>query len=813
MPVQGLHSYGYNVWQPNSVTVDSTTVLSAATYDPFGPATGWTWGNASTASRAYDVRGLMTSHSLASDTRTLSYDPAGYLTSLSDARHTDTIGYDLLGRLDDYAHTGTAPLPATQLFTYDENGNRRSLTENGTNYTYANDSNRPWLALAAVGAPDTVFLQSTTVLTSDYTWSVTMPTTPGDYELRLFANGTYARLATSDAITVVASPTPGTPFIGVSSLQVETGTQITATLTGGPANPLDVLSFAPVGSPNTSFPQWLYIASTSTFTWSINAPSTPDDYEFRLYKQGDYTILATSDAVNVRPPPAVCGGQMSSPTSGVPFVAVSTLQATTGSSITATVSDGPGNTYDWLAIAPVGSGAFSYLSYVYLNGQTDYTWTLNAPTTPGTYEFRFYEDNTYNLLATSDPVSVQHSFSCNTPRIEVNATRVYVGDPVQGDVVTDSLNISNRLISTSGPTAKTYSYDAAGNVLSDGIHSYGYDDRGRLVTVDTTAATYVHNGQGQRVKKTVASPSLTALFVYDESGNLIGEYDASGNATLEHVWFAGAPVAVISGTDVHYVHTDHLGTPRAITDGNTVIWRWESDPFGSTAAQEDPDGDLTVFTYNLRFPGQYYDQETGLHYNYFRDYDPSIGRYVESDPIGLEGGANTYGYVSQNPASAVDFFGLAECRYYIAEHSIVCTSNDGTTTISHSEGISSGLGECENNPDCSSRPFEGPIWPGVFHMFPNTKPDREGWWALQSGFWVPKLSGALYKAGLIRAGANLHLGRFSQGCITFDVENAAATKAFNEISALLRKDAPNNELWVFPNESCRVLRGGMACAR
>ncbi|MEO1248060.1 MAG: RHS repeat-associated core domain-containing protein, partial [Pseudomonadota bacterium] len=122
--------------------------------------------------------------------------------------------------------------------------------------------------------------------------------------------------------------------------------------------------------------------------------------------------------------------------------------------------------------------------------------------------------------------------------------------------------------------------------------------------------------------------------------------------------FDGAPVAVIVGSDVHYVHTDHLGTPRAITDSGVVIWRWESDPFGATAAQEDPDGDLVDFTYNLRFPGQYYDDETGLHYNYFRTYDPSTGRYLESDPIGLAAGPNTYAYADGAPNLYSDPLGL-----------------------------------------------------------------------------------------------------------------------------------------------------------
>jgi len=173
--------------------------------------------------------------------------------------------------------------------------------------------------------------------------------------------------------------------------------------------------------------------------------------------------------------------------------------------------------------------------------------------------------------------------------------------------------------------------------------------------VTAGTATYTYNGLGQRVKK---DNGTVTLFAYDEAGNLIGEYDSLGNPIREHVWFDGAPVAVNVGSNVHYVHTDHLGTPRAITDSGTVIWRWESDPFGSTAAQEDPDGDLVDFTYNLRFPGHYYDSESGLHYNYFRTYDPTTGRYVESDPIGLIGGPNTYAYVENTPLTLVDPLGL-----------------------------------------------------------------------------------------------------------------------------------------------------------
>lgn len=120
------------------------------------------------------------------------------------------------------------------------------------------------------------------------------------------------------------------------------------------------------------------------------------------------------------------------------------------------------------------------------------------------------------------------------------------------------------------------------------------------------------------------------------------------------------PVATLqpngSSISIYYIHSDHLGTPRKITQpsSNTLAWRWDPDTFGSLAPNQNPGG-LGTFVYNLRFPGQYYMPETGLHYNYFRDYDPQTGRYLESDPIGLQGGSySTYSYVQSNPISLVD---------------------------------------------------------------------------------------------------------------------------------------------------------------
>ncbi|MFC4160388.1 RHS repeat domain-containing protein [Chitinimonas lacunae] len=133
------------------------------------------------------------------------------------------------------------------------------------------------------------------------------------------------------------------------------------------------------------------------------------------------------------------------------------------------------------------------------------------------------------------------------------------------------------------------------------------------------------------------------------------------------MWLGDLPIATIqpdakssNKTLVYYVHPDHLGTPRAVSDpvSNKAVWRWESDAFGNSAPDEDPDQDKKKLVYNLRFPGQYFDQETGLNYNFFRDYEPATGRYIQSDPIGIKGGIGTYSYAFGSPLSYSDPHGL-----------------------------------------------------------------------------------------------------------------------------------------------------------
>jgi RHS repeat-associated protein len=120
------------------------------------------------------------------------------------------------------------------------------------------------------------------------------------------------------------------------------------------------------------------------------------------------------------------------------------------------------------------------------------------------------------------------------------------------------------------------------------------------------------------------------------------------------------PTSIPGGSsEPRFLHGDHFGTPHFVTDlDGTIVWSATYLPFGESTVDQDPDGDGVDYTLNNRFPGQYFDGETGLHYNYLRNYDPTIGRYMEADPIGLEGGVNMFAYAESNPLRYSDVFGL-----------------------------------------------------------------------------------------------------------------------------------------------------------
>jgi RHS repeat-associated protein len=125
-------------------------------------------------------------------------------------------------------------------------------------------------------------------------------------------------------------------------------------------------------------------------------------------------------------------------------------------------------------------------------------------------------------------------------------------------------------------------------------------------------------------------------------------------------------VGAAAAQKLHYIEADALGTPRVVVDptrgaSGTAIWTWDlnGEAFGTTAPNQNPDGDANQFVFNLRFPGQRFDSASGLNYNYQRDgYEAGTGRYHQPDPIGLRGGMSIYGYVGSKPLMWIDPLGL-----------------------------------------------------------------------------------------------------------------------------------------------------------
>ncbi|MDU9051105.1 MAG: RHS repeat-associated core domain-containing protein [Candidatus Electrothrix sp. Rat3] len=321
---------------------------------------------------------------------------------------------------------------------------------------------------------------------------------------------------------------------------------------------------------------------------------------------------------------------------------------------------------------------------------------------------------------------------------------------------------TNRLNQSTGAVAAAYGYDASGNIATDSTETTVYDltDDQRLALVTkggVTAGAYQYDGRGLRTVKTVNGEGT--LFVSCKSGKLIAEADSDGNITKEYVYLEGdifahfqyeVPVAPLEATvavsepstkeapepvladnppavaatstpsdtaflqpiyfllllqnksaeGAYYYVTDHLGAPQIITDDSgSVVWEAEYLPFG------DVNISVADIENNLRFPGQYYDAETGLHYNWNRYYDPETGRYIAADPIGLDGGLNLYSYVDQNPINFIDPKGLCLEDACVGETILVTgIIYYGAKAVKETwDALKDRTGKCEEGP-CSGYP-------------------------------------------------------------------------------------------------------------
>jgi len=293
---------------------------------------------------------------------------------------------------------------------------------------------------------------------------------------------------------------------------------------------------------------------------------------------------------------------------------------------------------------------------------------------------------------------------------------------------TSRTNTKGKPVVGTTSTQVNYTLDANGNLTGDGLRQFSYDAANRLSqvqvgnTLEASKISYLHNTQGLRVFKSEpqvaqtapdeeelgasftawlkknfgwlfaraqANATLGQSFVYDDgvlgaTPNLLGEYGNGGAKSagrIEYIWLPtesgqAIPIGLYRNGRFYAIHTDHLGTPRLITDdANKPVWQWaysafgDNKPTGVLKATTNPKAAMTnvptllkatnpAITVNLRFPGQYADEESNLFENGFRSYRPGVGSYSQPDPLGLAGGLNRFGYVGGNPLSQIDPLGL-----------------------------------------------------------------------------------------------------------------------------------------------------------
>jgi RHS repeat-associated protein len=236
--------------------------------------------------------------------------------------------------------------------------------------------------------------------------------------------------------------------------------------------------------------------------------------------------------------------------------------------------------------------------------------------------------------------------------------------------------LSNKLNQYTSVGGAAYTYDNNGNLTNDGTRSYVYDCENRLISSTNPIRWYRYDYLGRRVRKMIGT---NIKYCYD-GDQVIAEYNNYNTLQRKYVYGPGIdePICMIDvagGNAVYYYHFDGLGSVAALSDIiGDIVERYSYSAFGEPNRVSSV-GNTYMFT------GRNYDSETGLYYYRARYYKPSIGRFLQSDPIGYFDGTNLYTYVHNNPINSVDPLGMREpissiaCIACLTAAALTCSAN------------------------------------------------------------------------------------------------------------------------------------------
>ncbi len=531
------------------------------------------------------------------------YDARDNLTKVIDPKSLNTIyTYDGLNNL-----TGlSSPDTGVTAYSYDAAGNRKTQTDaRSKTSTYAYDVANRLTSVSVPTAAQNVYF--------DY------DATQADCQVgETFTAGRLARIRDESGSTRYCYNRLGQPVRKVQS--ITSGPNLTLGSTYNAANRTIAMTYP----------------SGAIVTYLRNA-------------KGQIT------SVSAKPTAAAAQVTMVSNATYLPFGPLNTLTFGNGRVLTKAYDQN----YNIDKVSDNSTTGLSEDSTVNVMGNITAITERTTATANATRQFAY--DNLDHLLSLKNG-------STNVQSFTYDATGNRLSKTLATTTTTSTYPAGSHRLSNDGTNARTY--DANGNTATLAAKGFVYDDRNRLRDYKnsgtTVTRTYRYNGKGERVSKVQSAGNANnRYYFYDEAGHLLGEYLANGTRMQEYVWLDDQLVAVLSNHDAstyQFVETDHLGTPRVIIHPteNNIVWRWNitNTAFGEHAATNNPDADAVTYTFNLRYPGQQYDAESTLQYNVNRDYEPGTGRYVQSDPMGINGGIATFAYVRNNPFALSDPTGL-----------------------------------------------------------------------------------------------------------------------------------------------------------